>query len=140
MQLIPVHLRRQELRCLVAVQSLTHSYVIQVDLQSAQQRCTWLSLTALLERRITMFILRRHRNPGDALVRRSIELNQPVIFAAMNYRVNGENAVTTVSLTLVHCLSIVFGFLGGREVSEAGVGNLGLHDREHILRIRRRPS
>ncbi|KAI0703918.1 alpha/beta-hydrolase [Earliella scabrosa] len=55
-------------------------------------------------------------NPGDALVRRSIELNQPVLFAAMNYRVN------------------VFGFLGGREVSEAGVGNIGLHDQREGLR------
>ena len=62
-----------------------------------------------------MFILRRHRNPGDALVRRSIELNQPVIFAAMNYRLHA------------------FGFLGGKEVKEAGVGNLGLHDRTSIL-------
>ncbi|KAI0742072.1 alpha/beta-hydrolase [Daedaleopsis nitida] len=47
---------------------------------------------------------------GDAVVQRSIELNQPVIFAAMNYRIN------------------VFGFLGGKEVKETGVGNLGLHN------------
>ena len=27
----------------------------------------------------------------------------------------------------------VFGFLGGKEVQQAGIGNLGLHDREYIL-------
>ena len=26
----------------------------------------------------------------------------------------------------------VFGFLGGKEVQEAGLGNLGLHDREYL--------
>ncbi|EJF60604.1 alpha/beta-hydrolase [Dichomitus squalens LYAD-421 SS1] len=47
---------------------------------------------------------------GDALVARSVEMGQPVIFAAMNYRLHA------------------FGFLGGKEVKDAGVGNLGLHD------------
>ncbi len=49
--------------------------------------------------------------PGDAVVQRSVAMGQPVIFAAMNYRLNA------------------FGFLGGKEVKAAGVGNLGLHDR-----------
>ena len=118
MQHAPDHLRRQELRCLVAIQSLTHGPLIQVDLQSAQQRCTWLSLTALINSLAPNNHVHfpGHRNPGDALVRRSIELNQPVIFAAMNYRVNGENGATAASFSLVHHPSTVFGFLGGREV------------------------
>ncbi|TBU30072.1 alpha/beta-hydrolase [Dichomitus squalens] len=53
---------------------------------------------------------------GDALVARSVEMGQPVIFAAMNYRLHA------------------FGFLGGKEVKDAGVGNLGLHDQREALR------
>ena len=49
------------------------------------------------------------------LVQRSIAMGQPVIFAAMNYRLHA------------------FGFLGGKEVKEAGVGNLGLQDRKHDI-------
>ena len=44
-------------------------------------------------------------------MKRSIALGQPMIFAAMNYRLHA------------------FGFLGGKEVKEAGIGNLALHDR-----------
>ncbi|RPD58746.1 carotenoid ester lipase precursor [Lentinus tigrinus ALCF2SS1-7] len=53
---------------------------------------------------------------GSAIVERSIELNKPVIFVALNYRLH------------------VFGFLGGKEVKEAGVANLGLHDQRTALR------
>ena len=36
--------------------------------------------------------------------------------------------------TMVHIShDVVFGFLGGKEVQQAGLGNLGLHDREYIL-------
>ncbi|KAI0656620.1 carotenoid ester lipase precursor [Cubamyces menziesii] len=55
------------------------------------------------------------QNPGDAVVRRSVEMGQPIIYANMNYRVG------------------VFGFLGGKEVKEAGVGNLGLQDQRAAL-------
>ena len=35
---------------------------------------------------------------------------------------------------MVHSLhDAVFGFLGGKEVQQAGLGNLGLYDREYIL-------
>ncbi|KAI8975912.1 carotenoid ester lipase precursor [Trametes punicea] len=54
--------------------------------------------------------------PGNALVERSIELQQPVVFVNMNYRLS------------------VFGFLGGKEIKEAGVGNLGLQDQRVALR------
>ncbi|TBU30068.1 alpha/beta-hydrolase [Dichomitus squalens] len=54
--------------------------------------------------------------PGDAVVARSVEMGQPVIYAAMNYRLHA------------------FGFLGGKEVKDAGVGNLGLHDQREALR------
>ncbi|KAF8630270.1 hypothetical protein AX17_005456 [Amanita inopinata Kibby_2008] len=47
---------------------------------------------------------------GGEIVSRSISLGEPVIYVSMNYRLTG------------------FGFLGGKEVKAAGVGNLGLHD------------
>lgn len=69
---------------------------------------------------------------GEAVVQRSIELNQPVIFAAMNHRINGRIFMLYASHLLISIT--VFGFLGGKEVKEAGVGNLGLHDRESTRR------
>ncbi|PIL25487.1 hypothetical protein GSI_13377 [Ganoderma sinense ZZ0214-1] len=49
---------------------------------------------------------------GEAIVvQKSIDMGQPIIFAAVNYRLHA------------------FGFLGGKEVKDAGVANLGLHDR-----------
>ncbi|KAI0699612.1 carotenoid ester lipase precursor [Cerioporus squamosus] len=53
---------------------------------------------------------------GTAIVQRSIDLNEPVIFVALNYRLN------------------VFGFLGGEEIKDAGLGNLGLQDQRTALR------
>ncbi|RPD58747.1 carotenoid ester lipase precursor [Lentinus tigrinus ALCF2SS1-7] len=53
---------------------------------------------------------------GSAIVQRSIDLGQPIIYVAVNYRLN------------------IFGFLGGAEVKEAGVGNLGLQDQRVALR------
>jgi len=49
---------------------------------------------------------------ASALVSRSVQLGDPVIYVSFNYRVNG------------------FGFLAGKEVKEAGIANLGIHDRE----------
>ncbi|KAI0657931.1 carotenoid ester lipase precursor [Cubamyces menziesii] len=54
--------------------------------------------------------------PGEAVVSRSMALGQPVVYVSMNYRVGA------------------FGFLGGREVMEAGIGNLGLQDQRAALR------
>ncbi|KAI0699618.1 carotenoid ester lipase precursor [Cerioporus squamosus] len=53
---------------------------------------------------------------GTRFVQRSIELNEPVIYVALNYRLH------------------VFGFLGGREIKDAGLGNLGLQDQRAALR------
>ncbi|KAK0185686.1 carotenoid ester lipase precursor [Armillaria mellea] len=53
---------------------------------------------------------------GTSIISRSIALNQPVIYVSMNYRVSG------------------FGFLASKEVKEAAVGNLGLHDQREALR------
>ncbi|KAF9523406.1 carotenoid ester lipase precursor [Crepidotus variabilis] len=53
---------------------------------------------------------------GGLIVRRSLALNQPVIYVSMNYRLSG------------------FGFLPGQEVKDAGVGNLGLHDQREAFR------
>ncbi|KAG6815752.1 hypothetical protein H0H93_009083, partial [Arthromyces matolae] len=53
---------------------------------------------------------------GSLIVARSIDMGLPVIYVSMNYRLSG------------------FGFLAGREIKEAGVGNLGLHDQREALR------
>ncbi|RPD58753.1 carotenoid ester lipase precursor [Lentinus tigrinus ALCF2SS1-7] len=53
---------------------------------------------------------------GSAIVERSIEIGKPIIFVALNYRLH------------------VFGFLGGKEVQEAGIANLGLQDQRAALR------
>ncbi|KAI0628178.1 carotenoid ester lipase precursor [Trametes polyzona] len=55
--------------------------------------------------------------PGAVVVNRSIALGQPIVFVAMNYRY----------------VPLRFGFLGGKEIHEAGVGNLGLHDQRLAL-------
>ncbi|KAH9970754.1 Alpha/Beta hydrolase protein [Lactifluus volemus] len=55
-------------------------------------------------------------NPNATeIVLRSIELGEPIIYASMNYRVSA------------------FGFLASKEVKDAGVGNLGLHDQRMAL-------
>ncbi|KAJ7289382.1 Alpha/Beta hydrolase protein [Mycena rebaudengoi] len=56
------------------------------------------------------------RYDGVPIVQRSIAMEQPIIYVSINYRVSA------------------FGFLGGKEVREAGVGNLGLHDQREALR------
>ncbi|KAI0633893.1 alpha/beta-hydrolase [Trametes polyzona] len=61
------------------------------------------------------------QNPGDAIVRRSVEMDEPIVFVNMNYR-HSDTVATAL------------GFLGGQEVKEAGVGNLGLHDQRVALR------
>ncbi|OCH92841.1 alpha beta-hydrolase [Obba rivulosa] len=54
---------------------------------------------------------------GANIVRRSIDLGEPVIYVSMNYRSEAS-----------------FGFLASKEVKEAGVGNLGLWDQRQALR------
>ena len=49
---------------------------------------------------------------GHSVVMRSIRIEQPVIYVSVNYRTG------------------VLGFLGGKEIQEAGAGNLGLFDRK----------
>ncbi|KAF7289146.1 Carboxylic ester hydrolase [Mycena indigotica] len=56
------------------------------------------------------------RYDGTPIVERSIAMNKPIIYVSINYRVSA------------------FGFLGGKEVKEAGVGNLGLQDQREALR------
>ncbi|KAI0052207.1 carotenoid ester lipase precursor [Auriscalpium vulgare] len=53
---------------------------------------------------------------GSSVVGRSIDLGQPVVFVSMNYRL------------------AAYGFLAGKEVKEAGVGNLGLQDQRLAMR------
>nr|VWO97518.1 Carboxylic ester hydrolase (EC [Ganoderma boninense] len=52
---------------------------------------------------------------GGAIVKRSMNLSEPVIYVSMNYRVSA------------------FGFLASKEVKDAGVGNLGLQDQRLAL-------
>ncbi|KAJ7292203.1 carotenoid ester lipase precursor [Mycena rebaudengoi] len=53
---------------------------------------------------------------GSVLVNQSIALGSPVVYVSLNYRLN------------------VFGFLASKEVKEAGLGNLGLHDQREAMR------
>ncbi|KAK7458144.1 hypothetical protein VKT23_010052 [Stygiomarasmius scandens] len=53
---------------------------------------------------------------GGVIVSRSVQLDEPVIYVSMNYRVTA------------------FGFLASQEVKDAGVGNLGLQDQREALR------
>ncbi|KAJ3492610.1 hypothetical protein NLJ89_g11195 [Agrocybe chaxingu] len=52
---------------------------------------------------------------GDSLVNRSLDLGEPIIYVTASYRVNA------------------FGFLGGKEVQAAGLGNVGLLDQRFAL-------
>ncbi|TFK32449.1 sterol esterase [Crucibulum laeve] len=54
-------------------------------------------------------------NPGNTVVERSIALNEPIIYVSANYRVNA------------------LGFLGGKEVKAAGIGNVGLRDQRFAM-------
>ncbi|KAF5392596.1 hypothetical protein D9757_002272 [Collybiopsis confluens] len=53
---------------------------------------------------------------GSSIVERSLELNEPVIYVSMNYRL------------------AAWGFLASQEVKDAGLGNLGLQDQRLALR------
>lgn len=55
-------------------------------------------------------------NPGNTVVQRSITLNEPVIYVSANYRLSA------------------LGFLGGKEVKEAGLGNAGLRDQRFAFK------
>lgn len=52
---------------------------------------------------------------GTSIIARSTSLKTPVVYVSFNYRLNA------------------FGFLGGKEVQEAGLGNLGLYDQRLAL-------
>ncbi|KAI0314399.1 carotenoid ester lipase precursor [Amylostereum chailletii] len=59
---------------------------------------------------------------GSAIVQRSLDLKVPVIFVSLNYRY------------IISLSSLALGFLDGKEVREAGIGNLGLQDQRLALR------
>ncbi|KAF9043105.1 carotenoid ester lipase precursor [Panaeolus papilionaceus] len=52
----------------------------------------------------------------SVLLNRSVSLNEPVIYVSANYRLTA------------------FGFLGGKEVQAAGIGNAGLQDQQLAMR------
>ena len=91
-------------------------------------------------------VMVRDRVNGSAIVDTSLALEQPLIFVSMNYRyvrvccaqLNMKLLTVRQALrsVLVCTLSspysnqaIALGFLAGKEVRDAGVGNLGLQDR-----------
>ncbi|PFH54015.1 hypothetical protein AMATHDRAFT_800 [Amanita thiersii Skay4041] len=53
---------------------------------------------------------------GGSIVEHSIQMGQPVVYVSMNYRLSG------------------FGFMPGKEIKEAGAGNLGLQDQRLALK------
>ncbi|KAJ8519557.1 hypothetical protein ONZ45_g3520 [Pleurotus djamor] len=53
---------------------------------------------------------------GSLIVERSMEMGEPILYVSVNYRLSA------------------LGFLSGREVKEAGIGNLGLRDQREALR------
>ncbi|KZV74625.1 carotenoid ester lipase precursor [Peniophora sp. CONT] len=55
-------------------------------------------------------------NNGSIIVERSLQLEEPVVYVSVNYRLSA------------------LGFPGSAEVREAGIGNLGLHDQRLGLR------
>jgi acetylcholinesterase len=54
-------------------------------------------------------------NPGNTVVERAIALNEPIIYVSANYRLSA------------------LGFLGGKEVKAAGIGNAGLRDQRFAM-------
>ncbi|OCH90088.1 carotenoid ester lipase precursor [Obba rivulosa] len=56
------------------------------------------------------------RFDGSKIVKRSIELEEPIVYVSMNYRL------------------AALGFLASQEVTDAGVANLGLRDQREALR------
>ncbi|TBU30175.1 alpha/beta-hydrolase [Dichomitus squalens] len=59
---------------------------------------------------------------GSTIVKRSIDMGQPVIFVSMNHRI------------LVLTMKVAYGFLSGKEVMDAKAGNVGLQDQREALR------
>ncbi|KAF8971835.1 carotenoid ester lipase [Flammula alnicola] len=66
------------------------------------------------------------------IVNRSMEIGQPVIYAAMNYRVSGKGYSLLRSLSKFIAF-LAWGFLASKEVKAAGVGNIGLVDQRVAL-------
>ncbi|TFK62937.1 alpha/beta-hydrolase [Pluteus cervinus] len=54
-------------------------------------------------------------NPGNTVVERSLSLDQDVVYVSANYRTSA------------------FGFLGGQEAKDAGLGNAGLRDQRFAM-------
>ena len=63
---------------------------------------------------------------------RSLELQEPVIYVSMNYRLTGIYHATALFDCVLNKASVGFGFLASKEIKEAGLGNLGLRDRTFI--------
>ncbi|KAI9452781.1 carotenoid ester lipase precursor [Lactarius psammicola] len=71
---------------------------------------------------------------GSSVVSRSIDLNQPVIFVSLNYRLSGVFSNVPPASSDSSFVPAAFGFLPGKEVKEARIGNLGLQDQRLALK------
>ena len=69
--------------------------------------------------------------PSNTVVARSIALGEPVIFVSANYRLNGT--IPFYITMLLNHPNLAFGFLGGKEVQAAKIGNTGLRDRTPVV-------
>ena len=60
-------------------------------------------------------------------------LDEPVIFVSANFRLNGAFSNQPISFALLTRKNIVFGFLPGKEVLDAGFQNAGFRDRQSFV-------
>jgi hypothetical protein len=110
--------------------------------KSAQRKCSF-----FLPRSIFIGLIVICSYNASRIVLRSIELGEPIVYVSMNYRCVKLALVLPNYLISLCCQAvrwvvespikflghpyriIAFGFLASQEVKDAGVGNLGLHDR-----------
>jgi acetylcholinesterase len=59
-----------------------------------------------------------------------------VIYVSANYRLNGQSRLSRSFQTTHPLRDEAFGFLPGKEAKAAGLGNIGLRDRESAVVVR----
>lgn len=72
-------------------------------------------------------------NDATTIVERSLALNEPIVAVTFSYRLNGEFNLSPHGLHMLIRGVVAFGFLGGKEVVDAGFSNAGFLDREYSV-------
>ncbi|EMD32791.1 hypothetical protein CERSUDRAFT_118502 [Gelatoporia subvermispora B] len=72
--------------------------------------------------------------PGEKIVQRSIELEEPVVYVSMNYRISGAAYLQLTCRLYIHHTHPAYGFLASQELKDAGATNLGLRDQREALK------